>query len=87
MQRLGREVWSVPTLRITLVVFAVISTFAFNHTVSLPLIGLGLIYNLWMVGIGLAVLLVSMYGWSLEPHTDPDAGWPRNAGPYPECHR
>ena len=39
-----------------------------------PLIALGLIYNLWLTGIGLVLLLGSMFGWSLEPATDPDAG-------------
>ncbi len=41
---------------------------------ALPLIALGLIYNLWISGVGLLLLLGSMYGWSLEPATDPDAG-------------
>ena len=41
---------------------------------ALPLIALGLIYNLWLTGIGLVLLLGAMYGWSLEPATDPDAG-------------
>ncbi|HAN07195.1 MAG TPA: cytochrome c oxidase subunit I [Acidimicrobiaceae bacterium] len=41
---------------------------------GLPLIALGLIYTLWLTGIGLLVLVAAIYGWSLEPHTDPDAG-------------
>jgi cytochrome c oxidase subunit 1 len=41
---------------------------------GLPLIALGLIYTLWLTGIGLFVLVAAIYGWSLEPHTDPDAG-------------
>lgn len=41
---------------------------------GLPLIALGLIYNLWLSGIGLLLMLGSMFGWSLEPPTDPDAG-------------
>ena len=41
---------------------------------ALPLIALGLIYNLWLAGIGLVLMLGAMYGWSLEPATDPDAG-------------
>jgi cytochrome c oxidase subunit 1 len=40
---------------------------------GLPLIALGLIYTLWLTGIGLLVLVAAIYGWSLEPHTDPDA--------------
>jgi cytochrome c oxidase subunit 1 len=41
---------------------------------GLPLIALGLIYNLWLSGIGLLLMLGSIFGWSLEPATDPDAG-------------
>ena len=41
---------------------------------GLPLIALGLIYNLWVSGIGLVLLLGAMFGWSLEPATDPNAG-------------
>jgi cytochrome c oxidase subunit 1 len=41
---------------------------------GLPLIALGLIYTLWLTGIGLLVLVAAIYGWSLEPHTDPDVG-------------
>jgi cytochrome c oxidase subunit 1 len=41
---------------------------------GLPLIALGLIYNLWLSGIGLLLMLGSIFGWSLEPPTDPDAG-------------
>ncbi len=40
----------------------------------MPLIGFGLIYNLWIAGIGLLLLVGSMFGWTLEPATDPDAG-------------
>ena len=39
-----------------------------------PLIALGLIYNLWLSGIGLLLLLGAIFGWSLEPATDPEAG-------------
>ena len=41
---------------------------------GLPLIALGLIYNLWLSGIGLLLMLSAMFGWSLEPATDPDVG-------------
>ena len=33
-----REVWSVPTLRIVLILFGIVSTFAFNYLVGLPLL-------------------------------------------------
>ena len=41
---------------------------------GMPLIAFGLIYTLWLAGIGLLLLVGAMYGWSLEPPTDPDAG-------------
>ncbi len=41
---------------------------------GMPLIAFGLIYTLWLAGIGLLLLVGAMYGWSLEPATDPDAG-------------
>ena len=51
---------------------------------ALPLIALGLIYNLWISGIGLLLLLGAMYGWSLEPATDPDAGHGDHEGHGPD---
>mgnify|MGYP001487280623 FL=1 len=51
---------------------------------ALPLIALGLIYNLWISGIGLLLLLGAMYGWSLEPATDPDAGHGDHEGYGPD---
>lgn len=33
-----RALWAVPALRITLITFAVVSTFAYNHAVALPLL-------------------------------------------------
>ncbi|HEY5663358.1 MAG TPA: cytochrome c oxidase subunit I [Ilumatobacter sp.] len=36
---------------------------------SLPIMAYGVIYNLVLVPVGGAVLLASMFGWSLEPHT------------------
>ncbi|WP_428115779.1 cytochrome c oxidase subunit I [Candidatus Poriferisodalis sp.] len=41
---------------------------------GLPLIGFGIIYNLWIAGFGLLLLVGAIFGWSLEPPTDPDAG-------------
>ena len=52
----------------------------------MPLIALGLIYNLWLTGIGLVLLLGAMYGWSLEPATDPDAGHDDHGGDHGDDH-
>ncbi|MDH3755180.1 MAG: cytochrome c oxidase subunit I [Acidimicrobiia bacterium] len=41
---------------------------------GLPLIGYGLIFNLWLSALGGAVLLGAIYGWIMEPADDPDAG-------------
>ncbi len=40
---------------------------------SLPLIGYGLIFNLWILVPGVLLALVSMYGWGIEPPDDPHA--------------
>ena len=55
---------------------------------GMPLIGFGLIYNLWIAGIGLLLLVGSMFGWCLEPPTDPDAGHGHHDdhGPHGEGH-
>jgi cytochrome c oxidase subunit 1 len=34
---------------------------------GLPLMGYGVIYSWWLVGLGAATLLVGLYGWALEP--------------------
>ncbi|MEQ8842771.1 MAG: cytochrome c oxidase subunit I [Acidimicrobiales bacterium] len=41
---------------------------------GLPLIGYGLIFNLWLCVIGGALTGIAMYSWALEPVDDPDAG-------------
>jgi len=39
-----------------------------------PLIGYGLIFNLWWALPGVILLIAGIYGWVLEPSTDPSAG-------------
>ena len=39
---------------------------------SLPIIGYGLIYTLWLCIPGILLTVVSMYGWALEPADDLD---------------
>ena len=41
--------------------------------VGLPLIGYGLIFNLWLCVLGGALTGLGMYSWALEPVDDPDA--------------
>ena len=41
---------------------------------GLPLIGYGLIFNLWLCVVGGALTGLGMYSWALEPTDDPDAG-------------
>ena len=41
--------------------------------VGLPLIGYGLIFNLWLALVGALVTVGSLYSWALEPVDDPDA--------------
>mgnify|MGYP001999573277 FL=1 len=46
---------------------------------GLPLIGLGLLYNLWICVPGTLLVLVSIYAWVFEPPDDPD-------GPFGHGH-
>lgn len=41
--------------------------------VGLPLIGYGLIFNLWLAVIGALIVIASLYSWAFEPVDDPDA--------------
>ena len=50
-----RAVWSIPELRITLALFAIVSTFAYNYTVGLPLLVTDRLHA-----------DASMYGWLLS---------------------
>jgi cytochrome c oxidase subunit 1 len=34
---------------------------------GLPIMAYGVIYSWWLVGLGVAVTLVGVYGWALEP--------------------
>ena len=46
---------------------------------GLPLIGFGLLYNLWICVPGTLMVLGSIYAWVFEPPDDPD-------GPFGEGH-
>ena len=39
---------------------------------SLPVIGYGLIYNRTLMAIGAVLVLLTMFGWAMEPATSPD---------------
>ena len=36
-------------------------------SLGLPIMAYGVIYSWWLVGLGVAVTLVGVYGWALEP--------------------
>ncbi|WCO67183.1 cytochrome c oxidase subunit I [Iamia majanohamensis] len=40
-------------------------------SVGLPFVGWGLIFNLWLCAVGGLLILAGIYGWVLEPATDP----------------
>ncbi len=40
--------------------------------IGLPIIGYGLIFNLWLCMVGGAIVLGAIYGWIMEPTDDPD---------------
>ena len=41
---------------------------------GLPWITWGLIYNLWFCAFGAVFVVAGIYGWVMEPSTDPNAG-------------
>jgi cytochrome c oxidase subunit 1 len=41
---------------------------------GMPLVGYGLIFNLWWAVPGVVLIIAGVYGWAMEPSTDPDAG-------------
>jgi cytochrome c oxidase subunit 1 len=49
-----------------------------------PLIGYGLIFNLWWALPGALVVIAGVYGWIMEPADDPDAGHGHHEEPDPE---
>jgi cytochrome c oxidase subunit 1 len=49
-----------------------------------PLIGYGLIFNLWWALPGALIVIAGVYGWIMEPADDPDAGHEHHEEPGPE---
>ncbi|MFM7062983.1 MAG: cytochrome c oxidase subunit I [Actinomycetes bacterium] len=43
-------------------------------SLGLPLVGYGLIFNLWWALPGGLLMIAGIFGWVMEPSTDPDAG-------------
>lgn len=60
------------------------SYFPLVAAIGLPIIGYGLIYNLWLCGFGGLLLLAGIFGWVFEPVDDPDAGHSSDDGHSPE---
>ena len=50
---------------------------------GLPFIGWGLIYSLWLTLIGAIMVVSAIYGWVMEPSTDPAAGHSHDDTPEP----
>jgi cytochrome c oxidase subunit 1 len=50
------------------------SYFPIVAALGMPIIGYGLIFNLWLCVAGGLLLLGGLYGWVFEPADDPDAG-------------
>ena len=50
---------------------------------SMPLIGYGVIFNLWLALPGVILMMMSLWGWALEPadDLDPSDGHDDHAGP------
>jgi cytochrome c oxidase subunit 1 len=40
--------------------------------IGLPLIGYGVLYSWWLIGLGSLVVLIGFYGWALEPSVAED---------------
>jgi cytochrome c oxidase subunit 1 len=43
------------------------SFWPFVSALGLPIIGYGVLYSWWLVGVGVVLALVGIYGWALEP--------------------
>jgi cytochrome c oxidase subunit 1 len=43
-------------------------------SLGFPLIGYGILYTWWLVGLGATVLLVGFFGWAMEPSVAPASG-------------
>jgi cytochrome c oxidase subunit I len=44
-------------------------------SLGLPIMAYGVIYNIWLIVAGAAVVLAAMYGWGMEPATATDADY------------
>jgi cytochrome c oxidase subunit I len=42
---------------------------------GIPIMAYGVIYNIWLIVVGAAVVLAAMYGWGMEPATATDADY------------
>ncbi len=53
-------------------------------SVGLPLVGYGLIFNLWWCVPGALLLILGIFGWVLEPADDPHGGHEHHDEPEPD---
>jgi cytochrome c oxidase subunit 1 len=51
---------------------------------GLPLVGYGLIFNLWWCVPGALLLVLGIFGWVMEPADDPHGGHEEHHGPEPD---
>jgi cytochrome c oxidase subunit 1 len=42
---------------------------------GLPVMGYGVIYNILLIPVGAVIVLLSMFGWAMEPHTAPPSDY------------
>ena len=38
---------------------------------GMPLIGFGVLFSWWLVGVGVVIALTGFYGWAMEPSVSP----------------
>jgi cytochrome c oxidase subunit 1 len=43
-------------------------------SLGMPLLGYGVLYSWWLVGLGAVVTLVGLFGWAMEPSVAPERG-------------
>ena len=37
----------------------------------MPVIGYGVLFSWWLVGVGFVIALIGFYGWAMEPSVSP----------------
>ena len=39
---------------------------------GMPVIGYGVLFSWWLVGVGFVIALIGFYGWAMEPSVSPE---------------